>query len=347
MKVKKDDMRSRVTQAASSAPDIADRLRHAQSLANSHPALPAGEHVAAQPKGAETATNSYEGQFPDANPRHPSTDGKTGTRHVSVPLELIDQNPFNARKIYRSQRVNELSASIGANGQDTPGTATVRDGRYVLAAGHYRLRALKLLNAKTMDLMIRENLTDRDLFAISYRENKEREGQSSLDNALCWKELLDTGLYASETEIADVTGLSLPNVNKTMAALRLSPEMLEVISEDPTGFKMSVLYELVLLEPIAGTPTTIEIAREVLAGKYAREQLQNIRASLSNPKQRKGKETSRQYKLGVGGANIGSLKEWDSGKVTFEIQLVDPVARAALIEELKARFPSATPSSGI
>jgi ParB family chromosome partitioning protein len=262
----------------------------------------------------------------------------SGARLEVVPLELIDQNPFNARKIYSAERVKELAASIGVNGQDIPGVATRRNGRFVLAAGHYRLRALKLLAVKTMNLMVIDGLTDKELYTHSYRENAERAAQTSLDNALSWRELLDQGVYKSETEIADATGQSQPNVNKTLAALRLSPPVLELIKEDPKEFALTTLYELALYEAVAGQSSTLTIAKLVLQGDAGRKEIQEARQKLASPQQRKRKETSRQYKIQREGQLIGSLKEWDSGKVTFEVSLSDAKDRANLIAELRQRF---------
>ncbi len=218
MAISKKDMAARAARAGLMAPSIEDRLRQARELVASHPVDESPLPPAA--RGAE------------GGPLAPS-----GVRLAHVPLALIDANPYNARRIYRPTRVSELAASIGAHGQEVPGIASPRGGRYVLAAGHYRLRALRLLGAPTMALMLHERLSDRELYALSYRENAEREGHSALDDALAWRELLDGGVYASETEIAEATGLSLPSVNKTLAALRLSAPVLDVVKRGPGGVR--------------------------------------------------------------------------------------------------------------
>jgi len=332
MVIKKTDMRDRVAQAAATAPDIADRLRHAQEMAADHPAIsPTEKGGSVQPEsGPAPGVGEFTGKHDDSTSR-------TG-RHQRVPIELIDQNPFNARRIYRLARINELAASIGAHGQETPGTATPRAGRFILAAGHYRLRALKLLGARYMELMVRDNLNDRDLYEISYRENAEREQQTSFDNALSWRALLDSHVYGSETDIAEATGLSLPSVNKTMAALRLSAEVREIVSEDPSQFPLTVLYELALYQPVAGLESTKAFARMVMDGLIGRKQIQDARAEKATEQPRKRKETSRQYKMQLEGTAIGSLKEWDSGKVSFEIQVKDASQRALIVDELRKRF---------
>lgn len=330
MVIKKVDMKVRIAQAATAAPNIADRLRHAAEMSSEHPVATAAPAMPPVTPVAEVTVNS------SRTGKHESPIGRLS--HQLVSIDLIDQNPFNARRIYRPERVSQLAASISTHGQETPGTATLRNGRYILAAGHYRLRALKALGAKNMELMIRDSLSDRELYEVSFRENAERETQSSYDNALSWRQLLSDGVYASETEIAEVTGMSLPNVNKTLAALRISPAVLDLVAEDPSVFPLSVLYELALYEPVAGTENTRALARQVMEGAIGRKQIQDARAEHAAQKPRKRKETSRQYKMHLQGEAIGSLKEWDSGKVAFEIQVKDPTTRAAIVTELRARF---------
>ena len=334
MVVSKKDMAARAARAAQMAPSIDDRLRQARDLVDAHPL----DESAIRPAGLSAPTRI------GGRMAHVVMTGITlapaseGPQLAKVALDLIDSNPFNARRIYRPTRVSELAASIGAHGQEVPGIGARRGDRVVLAAGHYRLRALKILGAKAMDIMIHDDLSDRELYALSYRENAEREGHSALDNALAWRELLDSGIYASETEIAEATSMSLPNVNKTMAALRLSAPVLDVVKEDPTTFALSSLYELALYEAAAGSSKALAMARMIAAGEAGRREVQEARALIESPTQRKRKETSRQYKIRHGDQQIGSLKEWDSGRVMLEVTFADPKDRTALVSELRQRF---------
>jgi len=319
MIIKKTDMAARVSKAAEATPDLGDRLRHAQALSHAHPA---GDQHTSSPFNRKPSV----GEFGDPS------------RCVSVSVDLIDPNPFNARKIYRPERVSELAASIGTHGQDVPGIATQRGERYVLAAGHYRLRAIKSLGRKSMDVMIHDDLTDKELFGYSYRENAEREGQSALDNALCWRDLLDQHLFASETDLAEATGMSLPNINKTLRVLRLSDAVLDVVKEDPTKFALSALYELALFETVGDQAATLDLAKQIKAGEAGRKEVQEARARLEDPKERKRKETSRPYKIQRDGAVIGSLKVWDSGRVMLDVVIGNTPERDEVLAELKRRF---------
>lgn len=257
----------------------------------------------------------------------------------NVPIDLIDENPFNARRIYAPERIKELSNSIAASGQLTPGIATKRDGRYTLAAGHYRKRAIKLAGIKTMQLMIHENLSDQQLYQISYKENDERTQQSALDNALSWQELIEKNVYRNESAIAEVTGQSRSNINRTMSILKLSDPVLELIKQAPQNYNVSVLYELFQLEQVAGTEATLAMTEKVGAGEISRKELIEYRSTYgATAKKRNRKENGRQYKIQVKGQDMGFIKEWDSGRVMVDITLTDASEREALVELLKTRF---------
>lgn len=323
MIIKRKDLSSRADRAASDAPDIEDRLRIASSLAHSHPVMAA----------------TTQAQPPNVANVIPHDEVTRAGRFEVVPVSQIDTNPYNARKIYRPERVNELAASIGAHGQDTPGLATIRNGRYVLAAGHYRLKAINVLGLPTMNLMVHDDLTDKELYGYSYRENAEREGQTALDNAYSWRHLLDQNVYGSETELAEATGVSLPNLNKTLKALSLSAGVLDVVSERPDAFGVSHLYELELFERVAGETEAIAMAQRIMAGEVTRTDIQEARARLAAPKSRKSKETSRPYRFSRDGAYSGALKVFgDSGRVSLDVVFTDPGKREEALSLLKTHF---------
>lgn len=322
--INRKNLGKRAGEVAAAAPSLDERFSTARSAISEHPTVPAAASErppTKSPAGGEGIQASGEAYF------------------ITVSVDLIDENPFNARKVYRPERVNELAASIGAHGQDVPGIATLRDGRYILAAGHYRRRAIKLRGLKTMDLMVHEGLTDKQLFEYSFRENAEREAQSALDNALCWRDLLDQKLYASPTELAEATGISLPNISKTMRILELSEAVLEVVKLDPPAFALIALYELALYEEAAADEKlAVEQANKLLTGDSSAKEIREARAKIVAPKTRKQKETSRAYRIHWEGAEIGTFKEWDSGRLLLDVEVADPGSREKVLGVLKEHF---------
>lgn len=314
----KRDLARGVSTAAHAAPGLEDRFARAEQTLAERPTGYSGTH---QPQVTHAGLD-------DTHPYH-----------AVVPVSEIDENPFNARRIYRQVRIEKLAVSIAKEKQLVPGIATVRGGRYILAAGHYRLRSIRFAGLPTIEVMVHHNLTDQQLYEISLKENDERDDQSALDNALAWRDLLDKKVYPDESTLATAIGKSLPNVNKTLAILKLSPEVVELIKQDPAAFALSSLYELTLLEKVAGHAVALSVANKMLAGDIGRKEIQEMRARAEAPHPaRKKKETSRQYRILNGGQPIGTIKDFDDGRVKLEVKYDDVDQRQEVVAFLKDRF---------
>ncbi|MYN47590.1 ParB/RepB/Spo0J family partition protein [Pseudoduganella sp. FT93W] len=337
-KIKKQDLSQRMRSAVSSAPTLNNRFAHAAARAELNPVLPASQpQEEATTQSAPVETIHATVPAAQATTAAPVLVAGGGVLR-EVPLDQIEPNPFNARHIYRPERVNELATSIGANGQETPGSAVAVDDKVILIAGHYRWKALKRLG-RPMLLVVYPPMSDQELYAKSFRENHDREEETALDNALAWRNLIDKGVYSSETEIAEVTGYSLPSINKTMAILGLPEPILAIVRENPVQFKVSLLYELKLFAESAPIEQAIELTQGILAGEVSRKTITDAREIYEKPKTaRKQKETSRAYKITRDGRDIGSMKTWDSGRVSFDVKIIDAVERQKLIAELRDRF---------
>lgn len=357
MKLNKAALMQKAATGANQSIDLAERMRQASEAARgTHPlavptgtsALPVGAaqgeptSVPDRPPEAQRERDLVAAPYGTVKPAASDDDNRRG-RFETVLLSQVDPNPYNARQTYKPERVLEMAASLAKNGQDTPGTATIRNGRYVLAAGHYRRLGLLHIHAAsidkaTIDLIVKPNMSDRELYEASYRENAERQEQTAYDNALAWKKLLEQGIYENETSLSEAVGMSLPNVNKTLSALRLSPAALTLVESAPAKFALGTLYELALFEEVAGTERTVAMAAQVLEGKLGRDQINEARKQIVEPKLRKRKETSRPYPIFVGNKYEGTLKEWPNGKVTLEVNIGDASMRDAFVASLREKF---------
>lgn len=268
-----------------------------------------------------------------------------GDTVFNVPIELIDPNPYNARQVYREERIKEMAISLAADRQIQPALATVRNGRYVLAVGHYRWKGAKAAGLPTLALVVRDDLSDRELHRLSDKENRERDDQSAYDDAISWQKALADKIYASESDLSEALGVSLSTVNKAISILKLPENILEIVRSSPGSFGLSVLYELLQYAGVAGDNAAHGMAIDVLEERISRRGIENARKSLQEAKPRKPREGARKYEIKDSSGNtiIGSLKDWGaSGKVTLEVKISDPVQREVLLNELRNRFSITT-----
>ncbi|MCT9069841.1 ParB/RepB/Spo0J family partition protein [Cupriavidus gilardii] len=312
--------------------DTLDRFARAEAAIAKHP------HGLLQAKGAEPRAPFSAETFSAENEER-SADGRVLKR---IPLSQLHDNPLNARRIYDPAVVQERAASIATHGQKTPGLAAPdpsRPGHYILIDGHYRKRALAAAGKLEMECFVERDLSDLDFYRLSFLLNEQRSDQSALDNAIAWRQLLDEGKVAKEEDICELTGMSAGTVNKTLALLKLPESVLMVMRERPSAIGIAAGYELTLYYKLAGEERTRELAMRIMNDGLSSREVEAIRKQAQEGKARKVKEISRQYKIRTsGGELLGTIKEWDSGRVVLDVQLTDRDAREALLEALKARF---------
>lgn len=295
---------------------------------------PAGLAVAA-PLASAPAANSTEATF------SAESSAPVQQRIVAAPLDRVHENPLNARHIYDPEIVKELAASIATRGQLVPASAIEHptiSGDYLLIDGHYRKKALAAAGQPTINLVIRPHEGDLELYRVSWLLNEERSAQSPLDNAFAWRKLIDKGLVQTELQIAELLGVSHSMVNKTIALLNLPSAVLDRMRDQPEKFGVFVGYEITLAAKKVSETEVLALVNRIIEEDLSSREVSAIRAKLDTGEKRKPKETSRQYKIQHTGQQIGSLKEWDSGKVALEVVLADPKERAALVAELRSRF---------
>jgi ParB family transcriptional regulator, chromosome partitioning protein len=274
-------------------------------------------------------------------PRTTSPTGATGGE-IEVDISLVDDNRYNARVFYDEETVKQRAESIAVNNQIVAAPACVHPsepGRYMLLGGHYRKRALLRLGRPTITLKLLPVKGLLDLYRLSFAENDERSPGTALDDALSWKKLLDDGLVANHDQIAAVTGKPRTTIAKTLQILTLPPSVLSILQEHPGSFSFTAAYELTLLAQKAPVGEVERAAHRVAANEMTSREIIDLRLRHEAPApSRKQKEISRQHKIVSDGAVIGTIKDWDSGKVVLEVTLADPADRAKLLDTLKDRF---------
>jgi len=310
------------------------------------------KRFAAAEAAMERAPGGLAGPFPSLNRGAQSTtfgaesepiglSGGENRQLKKISIDLVFDNPFNARQIYNPDVIKERAASIATHGQRVPALACEdwnHPGKYILIDGHYRKRAIQAAGKTEIECLIEPIANDLELYRLSFLLNAERNAQSSLDNALAWRRLLDEKKVPSEEALVELTGLSWGTVNKTLALLKLPESAINRLKEQPAKFGVAVGYELFLFAKAAKEEDVLNLMDRILDQDLSSREVEALRKKAQDKPARKPKEVSRQYKIRNGEVQIGFIKEWDSGKVAFEVRLLDQRDRDALVEELKKRF---------
>ncbi len=109
---------------------------------------------------------------------------------VRVPVEKIQPNPYQPRKDFEPQALDDLAASIAEYGVLQPLlVARGTDDNYLLIAGERRLRASKMAGLKDVPVII-SSYTEQQIAEIALIENLQREDLHFLEEAEGYEKLM-------------------------------------------------------------------------------------------------------------------------------------------------------------
>lgn len=150
------------------------------------------------------------------------------SRIESLPINLIRPNPYQPRKSFSTQSLEELAQSIREYGIIQP--ITVRKAGlygYELIAGERRLRASKLAGLSNIPSII-VNSYEKDSAMMAMIENLQREDLHFFEEAKGFESLIKDHKFTQE-ELAKKLGKSQSTVANKLRLLRLSESIKKML----------------------------------------------------------------------------------------------------------------------
>ena len=149
----------------------------------------------------------------------------------TIPLDKVTSNPYQPRKEFDEEALDELAQSIRQQGVITP--ITVRrmpDGTYQLVAGERRTRAARLAGLKEIPAYVRV-ATDNQMMEMALVENIPRENLNAMEVALAYRSLIEECRLTHE-ELSEKMGKNRSTITNYLRLLNLPAETQLALSED-------------------------------------------------------------------------------------------------------------------
>ncbi len=103
-----------------------------------------------------------------------------------IALELIRPNPYQPRKTFEEERLNDLASSIQQHGILQPIVLRQTVQGYYIVVGERRFRASQLAGLTEVPAIIKE-LSDEDMMELAIIENLQREDLNAIEEAESYK----------------------------------------------------------------------------------------------------------------------------------------------------------------
>jgi ParB family chromosome partitioning protein len=210
-----------------------------------------------------------------------------GGKPREIPLDQIDQNPFQTRSQMNQEKLAELAASISANGVVQPVLLRpLAGGRYQLIAGERRWRASMLAGKTTVPAILRQ-VSDEQAMEITIVENLQRTDLNPMEQARAF-EKLSREFHMTQEQMAQRTGKDRATVANFLRLLKLpSSVQARVEAGELTFGHARALLALEHAEEIEGAAQRV-VGRSLSVRQteaYVQELLDPSRKAKKGPKE--------------------------------------------------------------
>ncbi len=144
---------------------------------------------------------------------------------IDIPIDSIEPNPHQPRKLFDDEALRNLSASIAEDGVLQPIVISKSDrpGKYILVAGERRLRASKLAGKTQIPAILKEGASE-DMLRLALIENIQRQDLNIIEEAEAYSSLIrDFGL--TQEACAQKVGKDRTTVTNALRLLQLPREI--------------------------------------------------------------------------------------------------------------------------
>jgi ParB family transcriptional regulator, chromosome partitioning protein len=219
---------------------------------------------------------------PTAGPStHPS-----GLAPAQLPIDSIHPNPAQPRVVFQAERLEELAASIRANGIIQPLIVRSYDGKFQLVAGERRWRAAKLAGLGEVPVVV-QDVADPQMLELALIENIQREDLNPIETAHAY-ERLRRELGLSQEEIGRRTGKDRTSITNTIRLLNLPVEVQQLLAEH----RLSMGHARAILG-LSSAEQQIEVGEKTAAQSLSVRQVETL-VQERNSERPNGKAGSRR-----------------------------------------------------
>ena len=236
-----------------------------------------------------------------------------------VQIKDIQKNPYQPRKEFSKEKIQELAQSIKENGLIQP--IIVRKSPvlgYEILAGERRYRASIAAGLSEVPVIVKQ-LSDQDMMLHSIIENLQRENLNPIEEAKAYQSLIDKGF--THTEIAEKMGKSRPYITNLVRLLGLPKH---ILIEVESG-KLSQAHARLLIQLSSDKQDKLlnRIQTENLSVRQVEQMLQKTKKSSKKEKDHFVKEEEQKLKKILGLDVQIKLQKKDSGKISISFHNQD------------------------
>ncbi|MDA1477022.1 ParB/RepB/Spo0J family partition protein [Bacillus changyiensis] len=238
-----------------------------------------------------------------------------------IKLQQLRPNPYQPRKVFDDQSLQDLKESILQHGVLQPIIVRKSIKGYEIVAGERRYRAAEQAGLKTIPAIVRE-LSESLMMEIALLENLQREDLSPLEEAKAYESLLKH-LDLTQEQLAKRLGKSRPHIANHLRLLTLPTKVQDLIDNGTLsmghGRTLLGLKNKKKLEPLVQKVVTEQLNVRQLE-KLIQEMNNNVSRETKKPQQIKDAlmKERESYLRNYFGTSVTIKKQKKKGRIEIE-----------------------------
>ena len=257
-----------------------------------------------------------------------------------IDISDIKPNPYQPRKTFDENHLNDLADSIKQYGILQPIVLRKTVQGYYIVVGERRFRASKIAGLKYVSAIIKD-LTDEDMMELAVIENLQREDLNAIEEAESYQRLM-TDLKITQQEVAKRLSKSRPYIANMLRLLHLPKKIADMVKDG----RLTSAHGRTLLA-IKDEQQMLRLAKRVVKEKWSVRYLENHVNELKNVSSKSEtdkvditkpkfiKQQERQLREQYGTKVDISIKK-SVGKISIEFDSQEDFLR--IIEQLNRRY---------
>ena len=188
---------------------------------------------------------------------------------VQINIDELRPNPYQPRKIFNKEALEELATSIKEYGVFQPIIVKKSIKGYEIIAGERRVKASKLAGLEKIPAIVRD-FTDNEMMEIALLENLQRENLSSIEEAIAYKKLQEA-LRLTQEELAKKLGKSRSHITNMLGLLTLPVEIQEMVNN-----KQLTMGHARAISKIESKEQQVALAKQVVSEGISVRGIENL-----------------------------------------------------------------------
>lgn len=174
-----------------------------------------------------------------------------------INISELRSNPYQPRKVFDEDKLNELTESIKEFGIFEPIIVKKSIKGYEIVAGERRSLAAKKAGLKTVPAIVRD-FTDDEMMTIALLENIQRENLNVIEEANAYRNMIES-MHITQEELARKLGKSRSHVTNILGLLKLPHKVQDLVLDN----KISMGHAR-SLSKLSGEEEIFEMAKRIV-----------------------------------------------------------------------------------